>query len=79
MSGRLLYVALFVGASFTFAQRVTMSLDGTWSVADSAGPDEIPRSYGRQGPVPGLTNLRDVSGSGPADVFAVSATGMVQT
>ena len=38
-------------------QRITMSLDGTWSVAESAGPDEMPRTYGHQGPVPGLTNL----------------------
>ncbi len=57
MSGRLLYVAVFLGASLGYAQRITMSLDGTWSVAESAGPDEMPRTYGHQGPVPGLANL----------------------
>ncbi len=36
---------------------LTLSLDGTWQVADSVSPDEIPGSFDHSGPVPGMANL----------------------
>src|ERR1700733_5999350 len=38
------------------AQRVTMSLDGTWSVADSMDANAVPSSFSHSAPVPGLTH-----------------------
>ena len=38
------------------AQRITMPLDGTWSIAESMEPDAIPSSFSHTGPVPGLTH-----------------------
>jgi hypothetical protein len=38
------------------AQRITIPLDGTWSVAESMEPDAIPTSFSHTGPVPGLTH-----------------------
>lgn len=35
----------------------TISLNGTWQVADSVSADEIPKSSAHFGPVPGLANL----------------------
>jgi hypothetical protein len=39
------------------AGRLTISLDGTWQVADSVSGEEIPKSFDRSGPVPGMANL----------------------
>ncbi len=38
------------------AQRTTLSLDGTWSVAEGIQPEEIPPRFDHQVAVPGLTN-----------------------
>jgi beta-galactosidase len=38
------------------AERTTVSLDGTWSVAESVGPEEIPTRFDHTVPVPGLTH-----------------------
>jgi hypothetical protein len=38
------------------AQRITIPLDGTWSIGESTGPDAIPISFTHTGPVPGLTH-----------------------
>ncbi len=38
------------------AQRVTVSLDGTWSVADSMDANAMPTSFSHSAPVPGLTH-----------------------
>jgi beta-galactosidase len=40
-----------------FAQRVTISLDGSWNIADSVDGDTLPAAFDHNGPVPGLTNL----------------------
>lgn len=37
--------------------RITMSLDGTWQIADSLTAGEIPTAFDHQGPVPGMANL----------------------
>ena len=37
--------------------RLTVPLDGTWQIADSLLPDEVPAVFDHTGPVPGLTNL----------------------
>lgn len=39
------------------AERVTLSLDGQWQIADSKAADAIPESFDRTVPVPGLANL----------------------
>ena len=39
------------------ADRQTLSLDGTWELADSKSADEIPATFGHTVPVPGLANL----------------------
>lgn len=49
-------LALF-GATAGAAQRVTMSLDGVWRIADSVSATEQPSSFAREVPVPGLANL----------------------
>jgi beta-galactosidase len=38
------------------AQRIVVPLDGTWAVAESVGPDEIPASFDHSVAVPGLVN-----------------------
>lgn len=40
-----------------YSQRVTMSLDGDWAVADSREPAPPPKVFAHKAPVPGLTNL----------------------
>jgi hypothetical protein len=39
------------------AERVTMSLDGSWEIEDTLSATEIPSQFTHTGPVPGLTNL----------------------
>lgn len=38
------------------AQRITMSLDGTWDLADSISATQIPTEFSHKGPVPGLVH-----------------------
>jgi hypothetical protein len=38
-------------------ERITLSLDGTWQIADSVTPEEIPAAFDHTAPVPGLANL----------------------
>jgi hypothetical protein len=50
-------IALLALATAASAQRVTVPLDGTWQIEDSAAADEIPKLWWRRAPVPGLANL----------------------
>jgi beta-galactosidase len=43
--------------AFFAAERVTMSLDGTWQIEESLSPTEIPKTFHHSVPVPGLANL----------------------
>lgn len=36
--------------------RVTVSLNGSWQIADSVAPDEMPQVFDHKAPVPGLAN-----------------------
>ncbi len=38
------------------AQRTTLSLNGSWDVDESIGPDDRPQTFGHKVPVPGLTH-----------------------
>jgi hypothetical protein len=38
-------------------ERITLSLDGEWQIADSKGPEEFPTMFEHTVPVPGLANL----------------------
>ncbi|HEV2488114.1 MAG TPA: glycoside hydrolase family 2 TIM barrel-domain containing protein [Terracidiphilus sp.] len=38
------------------AHRTTLSLDGTWDVADTVGGDQVPSAYHHTAPVPGLAH-----------------------
>ena len=38
------------------AQRTTVSLDGTWSVADGVAPNAVPATFSHTAPVPGLAH-----------------------
>jgi beta-galactosidase len=49
--------ALPAMAASTGGGRIVVPLDGVWQIADSVSPTEIPASFSRQAPVPGLTNL----------------------
>ena len=44
-----------------YGQRETISLDGPWRIADSKSADEIPATFERTVPVPGLANLAQPS------------------
>ncbi len=50
-------VAPLLLLSSAWAQRDTVSLDGTWEIAESMGATEMPTQFTHRGPVPGLTNL----------------------
>jgi len=39
------------------AERISLSLDGQWEIADSVEPEAIPNRFDRTVPVPGLANL----------------------
>lgn len=49
-----LSLALF--AATAFAQRMTISLDGTWQVADSVSATQMPAKFDHTAPVPGLAH-----------------------
>ncbi|OGV71092.1 MAG: hypothetical protein A2283_21555 [Lentisphaerae bacterium RIFOXYA12_FULL_48_11] len=42
--------------SMLLAERVSISLDGTWRVAESVAGETIPANFDHEGPVPGLVN-----------------------
>ena len=44
------------GAAYAASLRNTLSLDGSWQVEDSVGPDQMPQAYHHTAPVPGLTH-----------------------
>ncbi len=44
-------------APLCVAERVTMSLDGIWDIADSVSSTEMPTQFSHRGPVPGLAHL----------------------
>jgi hypothetical protein len=48
---------LFLLTQPMHAQRVTVSLDGTWRIADSVQAEAIPEAFGHTAPVPGMANL----------------------
>jgi beta-galactosidase len=41
----------------TQAQRITVSLNGTWQIEDSVSADEMPKTFTHKVPVPGLAKL----------------------
>lgn len=47
---------LFFGVSLCHADRVTLSLDGTWAIADGQQPEQIPARFDHTVAVPGLAN-----------------------
>lgn len=49
-------VLAVIAPSTLQAQRITLSLDGTWSIADSVEPDAAPASFTHTVPVPGLVH-----------------------
>ena len=51
--------ALLIGTTVhaASAPRITVSLDGTWKLADSLTAEQIPASFDHHGPVPGMANL----------------------
>lgn len=51
-----LLCACSVGLLPAYAQRVTVPLDGTWSITDSIDPDAVPVSFTHTVPVPGLVH-----------------------
>jgi len=53
---RPIIVILFSSVS-VLAERVTVSLNGSWQIEDSVGPEEMPRTFGHTIPVPGLAFL----------------------
>jgi hypothetical protein len=57
-SSAVLLAALLVAAPGTArADRITQSLNGTWTIADSVGADDVPARFERTVPVPGLVHL----------------------
>jgi beta-galactosidase len=53
----LLACAGWFGAAAGRAERISVSLDGTWQVADSVSASQMPERFTHEAPVPGLTNL----------------------
>lgn len=52
----LLWASLEMLASTAGAQRVTLSLDGSWTIGDSVEPDAPPSAFEHTVPVPGLVH-----------------------
>ncbi len=52
----LVWVTLMAIVEVGLAGRFTVSLDGTWDIADSVNPDQVPASFSHTVPVPGLAN-----------------------
>ncbi|HZZ17806.1 MAG TPA: glycoside hydrolase family 2 TIM barrel-domain containing protein [Opitutaceae bacterium] len=48
-------------ATAAFGQRIDMSLDGRWQVAEGVSPNEIPATFSREIPVPGLIDMASPS------------------
>ncbi len=52
----LVSLLLLAFSSAASAERLTVSLNGTWDVADSVLPNDMPKSFTHKVPVPGLTH-----------------------
>ncbi len=50
-------ICLLLAPAPLLADRLTLSLDGTWHIADSQGRDAMPQRFEHTGPVPGLADL----------------------
>src|SRR5512134_3036277 len=50
-------ILLACSAPLLHAERTTVSLDGSWRIADSLSPTEMPTQFTHTVPVPGLANL----------------------
>ena len=57
MRSLFVYLTLFLLAETAHAQRVTVSLDGTWQIADSVKAEAMPETFDHKVPVPGMANL----------------------
>ena len=53
---RALLFAALLSAPSLLAQRLSVSLDGTWEVEESVGADDMPRDFRHTVPVPALTH-----------------------
>ena len=53
----LMLCCLTASAASKTRERITIPLDGTWQIADSVSPEEVPAAFGHTAPVPGLANL----------------------
>jgi len=53
---RFLFLTLAASLSVWAAGRTTLSLDGTWEVAESKAAEQIPAAWSHQAPVPGLVH-----------------------
>ncbi|MGA2272406.1 MAG: sugar-binding domain-containing protein [Bryobacteraceae bacterium] len=51
-----LLVCFTLAAPLRAAQRITLSLDGEWEIADSVEADSLPAAYSHKAPVPGLAH-----------------------
>ncbi|MCW5981060.1 MAG: hypothetical protein KIT09_23460 [Bryobacteraceae bacterium] len=62
MKPKLTFVVVCLAAAACLrAERVTLSLDGEWEIADSEAAGPMPASFNRKAPVPGLANLANPS------------------
>ncbi|NOX53621.1 MAG: hypothetical protein GXP27_04130, partial [Planctomycetes bacterium] len=52
-------LAILAVASPTEAQRVELSLNGTWEIDDSVQPEQMPDRFAHRVPVPGLAHLAE--------------------
>ena len=50
-------IACLLSASSAHGQRATLSLDGTWQIEESIGPEQQPSAWKHTVPVPGVVNL----------------------
>jgi len=56
MCALILVAAIILPFNIRAAERVTLSLDGTWDIEDSKDSDEIPALWKHKAPVPGLAH-----------------------
>ena len=57
MSHSRLFVLFLLVSLPSLAERITISLDGNWKIADSVAADEAPGEFSHTVPVPGLAHL----------------------
>ena len=72
---RPLLLCTLLPASSLLAQRISVSLDGTWEVEDSIGSDDMPREFHHTVPVPALTHSAN---PGFVNVDAFESRGSIQ-